>query len=399
MSRRLAVVGAGCVLSGDIDGPVLDGVDTVLVEDGVITAVGTRAGLSEQIASADTVVDALGSTVAPGLIDSHCHVVLGDYTPRQKTVDFLASYVHGGITSVISPGEIHAPGRPHDATGVKALAIAARACFANFHPGGMRVHAGAVVLEPTLQEPDFAELQAAGVHLAKFGFGLYANPADGQPQVRWAQQHGITVMCHSGGASIPGSQPITPEHLLTLAPDVCGHINGGPTALEPSGVDRIIDETTMGLQLVQAGNVSSSVRILRRALERGQLRRIVIGSDTPTGTGVMPLGVIKTVAELSSLGGVDPALVWAAASGNNARMWAVPGGLIQVGAAADLVVMDAPWGSMADDALGALAVGDIPGISAVICAGEVRATLSRNTPRAARLAEVTPPLPHLDAPH
>lgn len=399
MAGRLAVVGAGRVLSGDIDRPVLDGVDSVVAEDGVIVAVGTRVALAGQIATCDTVVDAKGSTVAPGLIDSHCHVVLGDYTPRQKTVDFLASYVHGGITSVISPGEIHAPGRPHDAIGVKALAIAARACFDNFRPGGMRVHAGAVVLEPTLQESDFAELQAAGVHLAKFGFGLYTNPSDGRPQVQWAQEHGITVMCHSGGASIPGSQPITPDHLLALAPDVCGHINGGPTALEPSGVDRIIDETSMGLQLVQAGNVSSSVRILRRAIDRGQLRRIVIGSDTPTGTGVMPLGVIKTVAELSSLGAVDPALVWAAASGNNARMWGVPGGLIEVGAAADLVVMDAPWGSMADDALGALALGDIPGISAVICGGEVRAKLSRNTPRAARLAEVSPEMAYLDASH
>lgn len=399
MAGALAVVGAGRVLSGDIDRPVLDGVDSVIADGGVITAVGTRVALAAEIAACDTVVDAMGSTLAPGLIDSHCHVVLGDYTPRQKTVDFLASYVHGGITSVISPGEIHAPGRPHDAIGVKALAIAARACFDNFRPGGMRVHAGAVVLEPTLQESDFAELQAAGVHLAKFGFGLYANPSDGRPQVQWAQEHGITVMCHSGGASIPGSQPITPDHLLTLAPDVCGHINGGPTALEPSGVDRIIDETSMGLQLVQAGNVSSSVRILRRAIDRGQLRRIVIGSDTPTGTGVMPLGVIKTVAELSSLGAVDPALVWAAASGNNARMWGVPAGLIEVGAAADLVVMDAPWGSMADDALGALALGDIPGISAVVCGGEVRAKLSRNTPRAARLATVDPEMSYLDISH
>src|SRR5690606_39538785 len=84
---------------------------------------------------------------------------------------------------------------PHDATGVKALAIAARACFENFRPGGMRVHAGAVVLEPTLRPDDFAELQRAGVHLAKFGFGRYDDPADGADQVRWAQQHGITVMC------------------------------------------------------------------------------------------------------------------------------------------------------------------------------------------------------------
>lgn len=392
----IAVTGAGVVLSGDHTAPVVTGADTVIAVDGIITAVGPAGDLTAEIAAADVVIDAAGTTVAPGLIDSHCHVVLGDYTPRQKTVDFLASYVHGGITSVVSPGEIHAPGRPHDATGVKALAIAARSCFANFRPGGMTVHAGAVVLEPTLTRADFAELQRAGVHLAKFGFGLYEDPADGYDQVRWAQQHGITVMCHSGGASIPGSKPITPEHLLQLAPDVCGHVNGGPTSLPEAGVDRIIEETGMALQLVQAGNLRSAVRILAKCVDEGRFDRVVIGSDTPTGTGVMPLGVIKTVAELSSWSGVDPARVWAAATGNNARVWSLPAGHLRAGWAADIVVMDAPWGSTADTALGALAIGDIPGITAVVTDGRLRALTSRNTPRAARLVQVSPAQPHLD---
>ncbi|MFG3603778.1 amidohydrolase family protein [Micromonospora chersina] len=395
----LAITNAGTVLSGDFESPVIADVDTVITEDGVITAVGRRSNLADLVEAADVVIDAQGSTLAPGLIDSHCHVVLGDYTPRQKTVDFLASYVHGGITSVISPGEIHAPGRPHSAVGVKALAIAAKTCFDNFRPGGMRVHAGAVVLEPALTEKDFADLQDAGVHLAKFGFGRYEDPSDGVDQVRWAQQHGITVMCHSGGASIPGSKPITPEHLLKLAPDVCGHVNGGPTSLDQAGADVIIEQTEMALQLVQAGNLKSSVRILRKAYEEGRFHRIVIGSDTPTGTGVMPLGVIKTVAELSSFSGIDPAQIWAAASGNNARTWGLPSGFVREGAAADLVVMDAPWGSTADDALGALAIGDIPGISAVVTDGVVRGLLSRNTPRAARLATASPEMTHLAGGH
>ncbi|MFC4466822.1 amidohydrolase family protein [Streptomyces xiangluensis] len=397
MNGNLAVTGIGCVLSGRFEEPVLSGADTVVSRDGKISAVGRHDQLAREIDAADVVVDANGATLAPGLIDSHCHVVLGDYTPRQKTVDFLASYVHGGITSVVSPGEIHAQGRPHSAVGVKALAIAAKTCFDNFHPGGMTVHAGAVVLEPALRDADFAELQAAGVRLAKFGFGLYEDPADGYDQVRGAQAHGITVMCHSGGASIPGSKPITPDHLLHLAPDVCGHINGGPTSLGADGVDRIIEETSMALQLVQAGNLTSALRILRKAHEEGHFGRVVIGSDTPTGTGVMPLGVIKTVAELSSFSGIDPAMIWAAATGNNARVWDLPAGVIEVGAAADLVVMDAPWGSTRDDALGALEIGDIPGITAVITGGHLRNLTSRNTPRAARLAAVTPDMPHLAA--
>ena len=394
----LGVVNAAEIWTGHVDRPVADGATALVATDGVITDLGGD-DIATRAREADVVIDAQGATVAPGLIDSHCHVVLGDYTPRQKTVDFLASYVHGGITRCVSPGEIHAQGRPHTARGVKALAIAAKECFDNFRPGGMRVHAGAVVLEPTLTQQDFADLEEAGVHLAKFGFGLYEDPADGADQVRWAREHGITVMCHSGGASIPGSKPITPEHLMALKPNVCGHVNGGPTALDAAGVDAIMDHTDMALQLVQAGNFRSSVRILTRAAESGQLGRVVLGSDTPTGTGVMPLGMIKTVAELSSWTGLPAPVVWALATGNCATVWAIDGGFLAPGAAADFVVMDAPWGSTRDTAAAALQIGDIPGISAVVSDGQVRALRSRNTPAAARSATVDPTMPHLAGGH
>lgn len=382
----LAITNVGTLLSGDLDRPIVEGADTVVCRDGKIWALGPGETLADEVGAADRVLDARGTTVAPGLVDSHCHVVLGDYTPRQKTVDFLDSYVHGGITSVVSPGEVHAPGRPRDAIGLKALAIAARSCFLNFRPNGMRVHAGSVILEPTLGAEDFAELQRAGVWLAKFGFGAYDDPLDGEPQVRWAQEHGLTVTCHTGGASIPGSLPITADHLVRLNPDVCGHANGGPTALPDAEVDMLVRETGLVLQLVQAGNLRSTVRIARLAREVGALGRLVIGSDTPTGTGVMPLGVLKTVAEIASLAELDPAACWALATGNSARVYGLTSGRLTPGADADLVVMDAPWGSAGADALQALALGDLPGISAVVIDGVVQTLRSRNTPMAARQA-------------
>ena len=391
----LAVVGAGTVLSGEIDAPVVADADTVVTEDGVVTAVGRRSAdpaIDESVRRAEVVVDAGGATVAPGLIDSHCHVVLGDYTPRQRTVGFLESYTHGGITSVVSAGEIHAPGRPHDPLAVKALALAARACFANFSPNGMRVHAGTVILEPGLSDGDFAELASGGVRLAKFGFGDYKDPRDGAREVRGAQAHGIRVMSHCGGASVPGSRPIDAETLLVLRPDVYGHVNGGPTALRADGVRRLVGETDGTLQLVQAGNLRSSLEILDVARALGALARVVVGSDTPTGTGVMPLGVVKTLAELCSLGGLDGATAWALATGNNARAFGIPGGRLAAGEVADLVVMDAPWGSVAKSACDALALGDVPGVSAVVIDGKVRVLRSRNTPAAARQVLVTPPI-------
>jgi enamidase len=391
----LAVLGAGTVLSGDVVTPVVAGADTVVSQGGIITALGARASdpaLAAAVRTADVVVDANGATVAPGLIDSHCHVVLGDYTPRQRTVGFLESYTHGGITSVVSAGEIHAPGRPHDALAVKALALAARACFSNFSPNGMRVHAGTVILEPGLTTRDFEELAAGGVQLAKFGFGDYPQPRDGEKEVRGAQEHGIRVMCHCGGASVPGSQPIDTDALLVLLPDIYGHVNGGPTALRPEGARRLVQETEGALQLVQAGNLRSALEILDVTRELDVLARVVVGSDTPTGTGVMPLGVLKTLAELCSLGGLDGETAWALASGNNARAFGIPGGRIAVGEVADLVVMDAPWGSVAETACAALALGDVPGISAVVIAGKIRTLRSRNTPAAARQVVVTPPI-------
>ena len=383
----LGLVGIGALATGILGAPRLEA-EAILVADGRIAAIGSAARAGAR--GADVVVDCQGTTVLPGLIDSHCHVVLGDYTPRQKTVDFLDSYVHGGITSVVSAGEgVHAPGRPHDPAASKALAIAAAKCFEHFHPNGMKANAGSVVLEPGLTDEDFAEMAKHGVRHAKYGFGGYAHPRDGEPEIRRAQKHGLCVMSHSGGNSIPGSSPIAHDVLLHLRPDVCGHVNGGTTSLDEGGLAEIVATTDMALQIVQAGNLRSALHILKLAREHGALGRVCLASDTPTGTGVMPLGVLKTVCEVASLGALPPEEAIALATGNNARAFRLVTGTIAVGQPADLVVCDAPAASLARDALDAIARGDIPGISCVIIDGHVRVSRSRNTPLAKRLATFT----------
>lgn len=381
----LAVINIGTITSGDLDQPLLNG-DCVLVEDGKISAIGGADQLNSN--SADTVVDANGATILPGLIDSHFHVAIGDYQPRQKVVDFIDSYTHGGVTSMISAGEIHTPGRPNDAAGVKALAIIAQRSYSNLHPNGAKVHAGAVVLEPTLQEKDFEELAAEGIWLAKFGFGNYNDPYDGELQIRWAQKNGIKVMCHSGGASIPGSTAISATHLLRLKPDICGHVNGGPTSLDNDGLRRLVAETDLYLQLVQAGNLRSSLFILRLAQEHEAMGRIVVGSDTPTGTGMMPLGTVKTVTELSSLGGIPAATALCFATGNNAKAWGLNSGIISPGKDADLLIADAPNGSTRDNMFSAMENGDVPGIGVVIIDGVIRVFRSRNSPPPAKVPQI-----------
>src|ERR1700726_5191024 len=168
---KVAITNLGTIVSGDWHSPFVQG-DTIISHDGTIVSAG--AANAAAVEACDVVIDAGGMTAIPGLIDSHVHITFGDYTPRQQTVGYLESYVHGGVTTAISASEVHVPGRPRDPEGVKALAVAARKCFDGYRPGGMTVHAGSVILEPGLKDEDFAELKRHGVWLAKAGFGNFA---------------------------------------------------------------------------------------------------------------------------------------------------------------------------------------------------------------------------------
>jgi enamidase len=83
-----------------------------------------------------------------------------------------------------------------------------------------------------------------------------------------------------------------------------------------------------------------------------------------------------------------PAEAIACATGNTARVYGLDVGLVAPGRAADLVLCDAPAGGVGADALAALAAGDLPGVSMVLIDGAVVLGRSRNTPPAARPAEV-----------
>ena len=372
----------GALASGDIRRPLLDA-DSILIRDGRIAAVGR--GLD---GDADTVIDARATTVLPGLIDSHVHPVFGDFTPRQRTMDFIDSMMNGGVTTAISAGEVHLPGRPKDIVGLKALAIVAAKAYANFRPGGVKVHAGAPILELGMTEADFAEMAAAGVTLVgEIGLGSVRTGKDAAPMVRWAKQHGMTVTIHTGGPSIAGSNPISAEVVLEAQPHVIGHINGGTTSMSPAEIERLV-ATDMALEIVQCGNMKTALHTLRVATDARATDRIIVGNDAPSGTGVIPLGVLRTLSLLAGLGGMPPAEAVACATGNTARVYRLDRGLIAEGRAADLVVCDAPTGSIAKDALGALQAGDLPGISMVLIDGHVTIGRSRNTPPAARAAEV-----------
>jgi enamidase len=375
---RTAVVNLKTIVSGDWRNPFVPGA-AILMDAGRIVKAGS---LSEQeYKSCDVVIDADGATAIPGLIDSQVHNTFGDYTPRQKTVGFLESYLHGGVTTAISASEVHVPGRPKDPQGVKALAVAAMKCFEHYRPGGMRVWAGAVILEPGLVEEDFADIAAQGVWLAKAGFGAVATPYDYVPMIAWAKKHGMTTLVHTGGSSIPGSSGIWADHLIAMLPDVSFHTNGGPVAMPDGDYPRLVHESQMALQVCTAGNLRTTLLLAKMMRDASQFDRFLIATDTPTGSGIMPLGMMYTITHLASLGGMPPEMAIAAATGNNAQVYKRNSGFIAAGKDADITLLDACVGGSKNDALSAIANGDIAAVAGVITDGIPRFVgRSRNTP-------------------
>lgn len=383
---KTAIVNLGLIATGDLASPLSDA-SSILMERGLISKVGPLT--AGEVEDCDVVIDAGGAVAMPGLIDSHVHITFGDYTPRQKTVGFLESYTHGGVTTAISASEVHVPGRPKDPDGVKALAVAARKSFADYRPGGMRVHAGAIILEPGLTADDLADVARQGVWLAKAGFGAFPSPYDYEPLIRAAKTAGMVTMVHTGAASIPGSSGIWADHLLALKPDVSFHVNGGPVAMPDGDFARLVDGSEVALQICTAGNLRTALKVARLADEAGQFERVLIATDTPTGSGIMPLGMLYTISHLASLAGIAPERAIAAATGNNARVYRLNSGVIAPGRDADIAIIDACEGGSLDDPLAALRNGDVVGVGAVITDGVPRFVgRSRNTPPTIRKVRV-----------
>jgi enamidase len=377
--------GLGLVFSGNIAKPLLDA-DAILIEGGRIAAIGRAADLD---AAGAKVIEAHGCAVMPGLIDNHVHPAFGDWTPRQNQLGWIEGMVHGGATTLISAGEVHLPGRPKDPVGVKALAIAAQRAFSAFRPMGARVLAGAPVPERGMTAADYAEMAAAGVRwVGEFGLGTVKDEAEVVEVMGWVRAAGLNAMIHCGGPSIAGSNLMAAPVVIAADADIVAHINGGPTSLPRAELTKVIAGTSRAIEVVHNGNPRNALHALGVLREMGRLDRLVIGTDSPAGSGVQPLGVLRTVSLLCALGGLEPGLAIAAAGGNTARWRGIEAGVIAPGRAADLVLLDAPIGGAGRDAAEALREGELPGIGMVMVDGNVMCGRSRNTPPAARIPEV-----------
>ena len=384
--QKLVIKNIGQILSGKLEEPFIDA-DCVIAIDGRISAIGAYHDLDTDRAT--SIVDAHGVTLAPGLIDSHVHPVIGDYTPRQQQINWIDSCLHGGVTTMISAGEVHAPGRPKDIVGLKAMAIASQRWYENFRPSGVKMLAGAPVIEEGMVESDFKELADAGVTLlGEVGLGSVKAGETAAQMVKWARKYGIQSTIHTGGPSIPGSGLIDKDVVLEADADIIGHINGGHTALPDDQITCLCESCTRGIEIVHNGNERAGLLAMRTAFEIGQSERIILGTDAPAGSGVQPLGILRMIAMLSSLGDIPPEIAFCFATGNTARMRELDSGIVEVGKSADFILIDSAQHAPGKTMLESIHQGNLPGVGMTIIDGIVRTQRSRNTPPAERLPEL-----------
>src|SRR5947208_941449 len=377
------------IVTGDLNNP-LRNANSIFIDGGIIREIGNNIRRK-----ADRVINADGITAMPGLIDSHSHPSIGEYTPAQNALSWITNYMHGGVTALISAGELHLPGLPlpPDARTALSVAVLFRSCYDNLRPSGVKVHAGTLLLVPGLVEKDFDEIAALGIRLVKFIFYDYSLLPNGEAEsyVKWARARGIKVKIHSGGVSRSGvSQLAGWEIVRKIDPDIIGHITGGPIPMPEEEMIRIAYETDYFVEICSSGNYRLALSLIRAVKARGIYHRVLIGTDTPGGTGVIPRGILREIAFMSSVGEVAPETVICMATGNVGRAHGLDIGILEEGRPADLVLLHKITGSVATDALDSFAKGDLPGISTVIIDGEIRlAGRSQQTPPPERVASET----------
>jgi enamidase len=381
----LLVEDIGLLVHGDsASAPLRD--TTLVIEDGVITGIGSDHPAPDQVLSAN------GLTVMPGLVDGHVHPTFGEWTPAQDSIGWIGKYLHGGTTSMVSAGELHIPGLAFDALTpelVLSIAITSKHTTGRMRPSGVKVNAGTLLLVPGLTEEHFDRAHREGIDQLKFIFYDWNRLGDGEAQryVTWAHERGMTVKLHCGGVSRSGSSRVAGNQVvLAVQPDIVGHISGGPIPPPDDDIAAIIANLPSAkVEVCSSNNYRATKFVVERLAGRDQLDRLTLGTDTPGGTGVIPRGMLRNICYLASVCGVDPLAAVAAATGQTAKAHGLAAGVVAEGMPADLLVLGPITGSTARDGLECFAVGDLPGIATVLVDGvPLVRTRSEQTPPPSR---------------
>lgn len=81
---------------------------------------------------------------------------------------------------------------------------------------------------------------------------------------------------------------------------------------------------------------------------------MIIQRDAPTGYGVIPAAIMKTIVQISSMNELSAEQVMAVVTGNTAQAYGLDMGRIEKGRITDLVIIDATSDSGGNDAPSAI---------------------------------------------
>jgi len=374
----------GKVVSGDWERGVLKA-DTVLIENGMFKKVGYRDDVKGN--DAEIKIDANGMVLIPGLIDPHTHISIGDYAPMQRMVGVLEEALLNGITTVMdefNQFEGLPLFYPPDPVGVKSTAILAYKSWKNFRPGGaQKVHAGSITLVKGLKEADFKELAEIGVwRVAQIGGSTDLKAEEVLQQAAYARKYGMFIPTNFGAGVLKDALYIDAEFVKKLQPDKLAHTNGGSTAASWDLTREVMEVApNAAVELIPYGNLKMGLRVIEYLKNKNQLKRLMIGSDTPTGQGYFPVGVQQAVKFYSSIGNIPADKAIAMATGNTYDLYKrwINTGKVQEGLEADCLIIDRPPGSVGNDALGAIENGDMVGTAMVMVDGKIVALRGRDS--------------------
>ncbi|RLB02104.1 MAG: adenosine deaminase [Deltaproteobacteria bacterium] len=355
------------IVTGDISNPVHEA-DSIYIENGYFKEIGTTKK------EADLIIDASGMVVCPGFIDSHVHPVCGGYTPVQQCLDWITPYLHCGTTSMVSAGELHVPGLnvlTADARYFKYLAILSRQWYSTRF-ANVKLEAGTVILLPGLSEMDFDELAEFRCKNVKFIYFPYDRMDEAKQYVAWAKKRGMVVKIHSGGVSRSGVNiPADAEVIFQLSPDIVAHICGGPIPMTFQDIKEVISSRSFWIEICYCGNLTLVPKVIDLCVEAGVLDRVILGTDTPSGTGVTPRGLMRLIALIAAHSDLSPEMAICMATGNTARAHRLDTGFIQEGKPADLLILDSVPGSEGKSPLDNLHIGNLVAIALVMIDGQV----------------------------
>ncbi|MFL1380813.1 amidohydrolase family protein [Nocardiopsis protaetiae] len=330
----------------------LEGPRTVTVEDGVIASVesGPPAG-----APAGTVVDGAGSTLLPGLIDTHAHV---------HTVEQVERATAWGVTTQLDMGAPHledtlslrgregladlrTAGTPALAPGSGHLAQMGHGPGATVHGPddaerfvAERVEAGSAHIKILLEDPHtpgavpMPDATAAAVAEAAHRRGLIAIAhVTSVATVLQAVRAGVDVVTHTALTSAPG-------------PELAAELAGRAVTLVPTlGMMRGVIERIGGLLPPGAPRMDYANALATVAAFRDAGRPVLAGTDAndnPAAPFQLPHGSsLHEELELLVGAGLDPAAALAAATGAAADVFGLADrGAVRPGLRADLLLVD-----------------------------------------------------------